>query len=114
MTKHLLKAADVVMVNLGQIQEVVGHEQALHRPCIVIKPFNNLQLVLVLPVTSKGSAHFTVVKIEKSDGGLAHDSYALCHQLRTISSDRITKSIGTLSPLTFNKIRGVLRDLLDL
>lgn len=103
------------MADLGEIESVVGHEQAFHRPCIVVQSFNSLQLALVIPITSSTKlTHYSIIKIAKGEGGLTTESYALCHQMRTISLQRITSTRGTLPDRTFNKIRGVLRDIMEL
>jgi len=90
--KQLYTKGDVVDVDLGKPpKEIKGHEQAFSRPCVVIKSFPNLELAIIIPCTTtepKFSLH-TVVKILQGTGGLTLDSYALCHQIRTISIDRI-------------------------
>ena len=108
------KKGDIVWVDLGPISNSVGHEQALKRPCIVIKDFPSLGMSTVLPLTSKAKAFYSVVKIEKSDTGMTSDSYALCHQLRAISHSRIKNKQAALSSRAFNKIRSVLMDILEL
>ncbi|HNI43104.1 MAG TPA: type II toxin-antitoxin system PemK/MazF family toxin, partial [Chitinophagales bacterium] len=83
---------DVINVDLGSPPaEIKGHEQAYIRPCIVITAFEQLGLVIVIPLTSSKPKFnlYTVVKILQNEGGLRSDSYALCHQIRTISFDRI-------------------------
>ncbi len=108
------KKGDIVWVNLGDLQELSGHEQAFIRPCIIIKDFPTLGLAAVLPLTSKAKSYYSVVKIDKADTGMAQDSFALCHQLRAISHKRIQKRQGVLSARAFNKIRSVLLDMLEL
>jgi len=103
------------MVNLGEVSEVRGHEQAKHRPCVVIKSFPNLKLAIVLPVTSSTKLSFyTIVSLLQGAGGLTTDSYALCHQIRSISFERITSSLGRLERHDFLKIQVVLTDTLEL
>ena len=90
--KQSYTKGEIINVNLGiPPKEIKGHEQGMERPCIVIKSFNNLELVVVVPLTSKEPKYslFTIVKIPKGTAGLTADSYALCHQIRTISFDRI-------------------------
>jgi mRNA interferase MazF len=108
---------DVIHVNLGSPpKEVIGHEQGLIRPCIVIKSFTSLKLVIVIPLTSKEPKYslFTIVKIPKDGLILKLDSYALCHQIRTISFDRIVTPLGKLERMDVLKIQAVLTDMLDL
>jgi mRNA interferase MazF len=115
--KQRYTKGDIINVNLGvPPQEIKGHEQAKQRPCIVVKAFNNLELVVVVPLTTKDPKYsiFTIVKILKSKAGLRADSYALCHQIRTISFDRIVDKLSKLDPQDMLKINAVLIDTLDL
>jgi mRNA interferase MazF len=108
---------EVVDVDLGQPpKEIKGHEQGFVRPCVIIKAFNHLHLSIVIPLTSKipTYANYTVVKILKGNAGLTKDSYALCHQIRTISFDRIVKKRAKLDQKDILKINAVLIDTLEL
>jgi mRNA interferase MazF len=110
---------DVVMVGLGTIpNQIVGREQANKRPCIVIQTLDYSELAVIVPFSSKippQPQHFTTVKIQNdSSNGLNTESYALTHQIRTISFQRIEKQMGSLSNIDMNKIKTVLADFLDL
>ena len=108
---------EIVNVNLGSPpKEVNGHEQGLERPCIILKAFNNLELAIVIPLTSKEPKYslFTIVKILKGTAGLTTDSYALCHQIRKISFDRIIGRRSKLDPKDILKIHSVFLDTLEL
>ncbi len=98
--KNNYQCGDVVYVDLGTVlNEVLGHEQAGNRPCIIIKPLDELKLAIIVPCTSKAHklrGHYSVVEIEQDAGNLGETSYALCHQIRTISTDRIRNTIGHL------------------
>ncbi len=102
-------------VDLGELHEVRGHEQAKHRPCVVVKSFEHLKLVVILPVTSSTKLnYYTIVTLSKGSGRLAYESYVLCHQIRTVSFDRVTERIGKLDHRDFLKIKAVLSDTLEL
>ncbi len=108
---------EIIDVNLGSPPEQVkGHEQGKQRPCIVVKSFNNLELAVVVPLTSKKPKFsiYTIVEISKGTTRLTEDSYALCHQIRTISFDRIVKKRGILDEKDILKIHSVLIDMLEL
>ena len=108
---------EIINVNLGSPpKEIKGHEQGLERPCVVIKSFNNLGLAVVIPLTTKEAKYslFTIVKILKGTAGLTTDSYALCHQIRTISFDRIISKRSKLDYKDILKIQSVLIDTLEL
>ncbi|WP_250630049.1 type II toxin-antitoxin system PemK/MazF family toxin [Rhodoflexus caldus] len=109
--------SDILLVNFGQPPtEIKGHEQGYERPCIVIKSLNHLQLAIVVPLTTKEPAYlgYSTVKIAKGTSVLHQDSYVLCHQIKTISFQRITKKLGSIERKTQLKIEAVLIDLLEL
>jgi mRNA interferase MazF len=113
---HLAKG-EIIDVNLGQPpREIKGHEQGFVRPCVVVKAFSNLGLAIVIPITSKQPKYsiFTIVKLPKGSGGLTSDSYVLCHQIRTISLDRIIKKRAKLDAKDILKIQSVLIDTLEI
>ena len=86
------------------------------KPCLIIKTLDFAQLAVVIPFTSKAppSSIYSIVAFQKGKGGLLSDSFALCHQIRTISYERITKSYGVLTERDFNKVLTVLSDFLEL
>ena len=87
---------EIFFIDLGSPSiETQGHEQAKPRPCIVLKDFPLLKLAIVIPLTSvrKNDYYFSIVKIEKGIGNLKQDSFALCHQLRSISHQRFLKNL---------------------
>jgi mRNA interferase MazF len=111
-----LAKGEIIDVNLGQPpMEVKGHEQGFERPCVVIKAFSNLGLAIVIPLTRKQPKYsiFTIVKLLKGTGGLTSDSYALCHQIRTVSFDRVIKKRAKLDSKQILKIHAVLIDTLE-
>ncbi len=115
--KQNFTKGDIVNVNLGSPpKEIKGHEQGFERPCVVIRSFNNLDLAIVVPLTSKEAKYslFTIVKILKGTAGLTADSYVLCHQIRTISFDRIVSKRARLDNKDILKIHSVLIDTLEL
>jgi mRNA interferase MazF len=108
---------EIINVDLGNPpKEIKGHEQGFIRPCIVIKSFPQLELAIVTPCTSKEPKynHYTIVKLAKGSGGLTTDSYALCHQIRTVSFDRIKSKLSKLDKKDILKIQTVLLDTLDI
>lgn len=109
-----LVKGDVVYFDLGTPpNEIKGHEQGFKRPCIVVKPLNRLGLAIVIPLTSKTPKNplFTIVKISKGEGGLTSNSFALCHQIRTLSLDRLVSIKGRLDSTNILKIDSTLIDL---
>ena len=100
------------------LDPVIGHEQAKTRPCLVISEntFNQgpFGIVTIVPITSKYKTILWYVKI-KPVGILKYDSYALCHQLRTVSINRfLGKSFGQVNQETLNAVLERLRILLGI
>ena len=115
--KQNFSKGEIVNVNLGTPpKEIKGHEQGFERPCVIIKSFNNLDLAVVVPLTTKEAKYslFTIVKILKGTAGLTADSFALCHQIRTVSFDRIVSKGARLDSKDILKIHSVLIDTLEL
>ena len=51
--KQNFTKGEVINVNLGSPpKEIKGHEQGFERPCVIIKSFNNLDLAVVVPLTT--------------------------------------------------------------
>ena len=107
-------------MNLGSVArgEVKGHEQGNKRPCVVIKEFSKLGLLIVVPFTTtqlKSNYPSYITKILPTENnGLTEDSNALCHQIRTISVERVEQKSGVLDDLDFQKIQATLLDTLAL
>jgi mRNA interferase MazF len=109
----------IVFVGLGTIpNQIVGREQANKRPCVVLQTLDYSELAVIVPISSQvppAQQHHSTVKImPNSTNGLSKESYALCHQIRTVSFKRIDKTLGELSDMDFNKIKIVLADFLEL
>ncbi len=103
------KPGDVVVVDLG---ETVGHEQKGKRPAIVASHIL-FRVVIIIPLTTTERDWWTVVKVEKGERGLNEDSFALCHQLRAISTERIKDKLGSVKWNTLGKIKTVLANIFE-
>lgn len=109
--------ADVVMANLGSPpDEVKGHEQGFSRPVVIIQVFEYSDLVVIVPFSSRYQTDrlFPVVRISAGSGGLTQDSWAMCQQVRSISTVRLGRKLGSLADPQFEAIALVLADFLDL
>ena len=102
----MIERGDVVAVSLDP---VVGSEVGKTRPAIVLQ--NDLAnrssaTVTVVPVSSKlGRVYPFQVRIPAGEGGLPHDSKALCEQIRTVSRERIGRRTGRLPAARLDEIR---------
>lgn len=115
-----IERQNIVMVDLGAIphpthNENLGHEQAGIRPCLILKSIDVSELVVIVPLTTTNRSYlYSVVEIPQGTANLPELSFALCHQIRTVSHDRIQKFVGVLPDEYFDKILEVLTDFLEL
>ena len=90
------------------LEPVRGHEQGKKRPCLVVSDnaFNAIPhgLVWVVPVSSSPRRHNLTVEVTPPEGGMKVTSAVLCHQLRTVSVERMDKCAGTVSPATMREV----------
>lgn len=88
---------------LADLNPVLGSEQKGKRPVLVVsdEAFNRVMpVVTILPITTlkKGRRIYpNEVLLLRGAGGLSADSLVLAHQIRTISKQRLGKSVGFVS-----------------
>jgi mRNA interferase MazF len=102
----------------ANLNPTIGHEQAKTRPVLVLSvdSFNTCgaQLITILPVTSKPRALRTRVDISPPEGGCTEPSQVIGEQVRTISIERLSKRLGSVSIETMARVSGIVRMLLGL
>lgn len=72
---------------------------------------------MIVPVTTsrrQAERSWTVVPLERGEAGLAHPSYAICHQITTLDRGKFVERIGVLSPTSVDRIDEGLLVALDL
>lgn len=88
------------------------------RPTLIISSdiFNHGPggLVTVVPITTRSRPLHSYLPITPPDGGLTQQSFIICHQARTIATERLGKRLGILSPQLLAQVGRRLRILLDL
>jgi mRNA interferase MazF len=97
----------------ADLEPVKGHEQGGRRPCLVVSvdEFNQLPhgLVWTVPITSNVRfRHAFAVAVQAPDGGLKVESLILCHQVRTLSTERLAKRAGVLPGELFAEVKNRL------
>lgn len=106
---------DVWRANLNP---TVGHEQGGTRPVLIITvdTFNQgpAGVVMVIPISTKDKKVRSQVLIDPPEGGLTERSFAKCEALRSISTERLTRHMGTVSDRTVREVEMRLRFLLGL
>jgi mRNA interferase MazF len=103
---------------LTRLDPVAGHEQQGTRPSLVVSAdlYNRgpQELVAVLPITTKGKHTRWRVTIEPPEGGLVRTSWVLTDQVRTISTTRLVRCMGTVNASTLGQVDDRLLIFLDL
>ncbi len=110
-----IKRGQVWLVNLNPVR---GREQAGTRPCLIISVdrFNQsaAALVICLPITSVDKKIPFHVSIDPPEGGLTVKSFIKSEDVRSLSSERLIKCLGTVSADTLNQVEARLRLLMGL
>ncbi|MCB1189633.1 MAG: type II toxin-antitoxin system PemK/MazF family toxin [Leptospiraceae bacterium] len=112
-----MKEGDIILVDLGEIgKEVKGHELGKTRPCVIVKLLNQIQMAVVVPLSHGKPANlFTIVEIEQNFESTSNKpSYALCHQIRSISFNRVLKKLDTLNEKNYNSILLTILDFFQI
>jgi mRNA interferase MazF len=94
---------------LADLNPTRGSEQAGTRPVIVfqhdlISRFTTTILAIPLTTNLRRASLPSCAQIAQGEGGLAHESVALCHQLRVLDKTRLQRKLGTVSPETLSAI----------
>jgi mRNA interferase MazF len=104
----------------ADMEPVVGHEQGGFRPVLVnsVDPFNSSKadLLIALTLTTQNvdlpiRSH---VVLQPPDGGTTRASAIKPEDVRSISTDRLTETWGSISSATMELIEDRLRILLAL
>lgn len=110
-----MKYGEVWMVDLDPIK---GREQAGKRPALIVSAdsFNTsgLELVIVCPITTKYKGFPTHVPVLQGNGGLAQDSYVKTEDIRSISTQRLERRLGTVDRQTMSKVASILHKILNI
>jgi mRNA interferase MazF len=101
---------DIYLCDFG---DPIGHEQGFQRPAVIVShdEMTRYGLPVVLPVTRTKRGYPTHVEI---DGVLPVTSYIQCEQIRTVSTDRMIRPLGSISDLTLMRVEQILRRILIL
>jgi mRNA-degrading endonuclease toxin of MazEF toxin-antitoxin module len=99
-----------------------GSEQTGRRPVILVSHdgFNRTpgwKSIIVVPISTSASQAKrgpTIVQIPGGIAGLTKTSVAVCHQVTTLDRAKLTKRIGTLSPVFLSEVEGGLKAAMDL
>ena len=73
-----------------------------------------LGLVIVVPLTSKTKGFPFHVEVRPPDGGTSVPSWIKCEDVRSISTERLIRRLGSISPSVQSQVAQHLRMLLQL
>ncbi len=100
------------------LDPTLGHEQAGRRPGLVISvdAFNQsaAELAVVLPLTSRDKGIRSHVPVAAGEAGLKVLSFAKCEDVRSLSTRRLARRLGSVSEATLRAAEQRLRILLGL
>ena len=106
---------EVWMVDLNPIG---GHEQGGRRLGLVISvdPFNqgSAGIVVMIHITPAARGIPFHVEVDPPEGGVRKRSFIKCEDLRSVSTERLWRRVGKVSPKTLMEVEDRLRILLNL
>lgn len=109
------RRGDVWAVDFG---DPIGHEQGFRRPSIVISSDEwnrHAATCIVVPLTRTLSRLPTRSEIEPTPAnGLSDISYARAEDVRSVSSDRLVRRLGSVNVMDLHAIGGTLRRIMEL
>jgi len=99
-------------------EPIRGREQAKARPFLVVSVDSMNQspiaLALAVPLTTVDRRSPLHVEIVPPEGGLGTRSFAMPEQLRVMSTERVSRKVGSVRPTTLREVlrrcRLLLRD----
>lgn len=96
----------------------VGREHARRRPVLVVSSDAAIEsvphVVTTIPLTSRERHWSTRVPVEGSKTGLDRPSWAICEQVRTVSTERLGEMIGRADLGTMERVGRIVKYLLAL
>jgi mRNA interferase MazF len=114
-----MKKGDIYWCSFDPPHQVIGHEQAGIRPCMIVSDelFNTSAagLVTVLPMTTLVKKYPNRIDVGATEtNGLPQDSQVLVDQIRTVCTSRLSDFIGPVEKAILTDVDEKLRFLLDL
>jgi len=105
-----VRRGEIWLANLNPIR---GSEQAGTRPVLIfqndkINKFTATFLSIPLTTNLRRAALPSCLAIPQGEGGLTHDSVALCHQLRVLDRARLLKKLGDVKDETLTAVESIV------
>lgn len=90
------------------LEPVVGHEQGGRRPFLLISVNqmnrSRAQMTIGVPLTTRDRGSELHVRLDPPEGGLERTSFAMPEKVRSISTDRLQRKLGYVSPDTVETV----------
>jgi mRNA interferase MazF len=104
---------------LAELEATRGREQAGERPVLVVSadPINQsaADLVVAVPFTTRRRGIPTHVEVHPPAGGLREISFAMCEQVRSLSTERLgSRAFGSVPAAVLSSVQDRLRLVLGL
>jgi mRNA interferase MazF len=109
--KYLFKEGDIWWCSLGlNIKtESCGKGETFRRPILILKKLSQFSVIgIPLSTQFKQGSWFCEIKL------LGQNQYAMLNQIRNLNISRFQRRLSTLDNLQFNKVKILLRILLNL
>ena len=94
-------------LNIGV--EIDGKNDNFERPMLIVKKFNS-DMVWVVPLTKKERTNPYYLKLRNS----SVESSLILSQMKTISTKRLLRKVGTISEIEFNQVITKLQSILKI
>ena len=96
------------------LSPVKGHEQGGTRPALIVS-HDELNrgpagIVIVLPITGTDRRIPLHVRVNPPEGGLSKVSFIKCEDVRSVSTERLRKRCGAVTPQTLALVEDALRE----
>ena len=103
---------------LTDFGEPVGHGQGYRRPAVIVSDDrlnrSRAGLAVVVPVTTSRRGLPSHVEIDPGASGLSHTSYAKTEDVKSVSTGRLGRHLGTAPPDVMTRVERALRHILGL
>jgi mRNA interferase MazF len=105
-----VRRGDIYLCDFGN---PIGHEQGFQRPALIVShdEMARYGLPVALSLTRTKRGYQTHVELGEV---LPVSSYIQCEQIRTVSSERVIRHLGSINDLTLGRVEQVLRRILML
>lgn len=100
------------------LNPVKGHEQAGRRPGLILSvdTFNHgpAGMAILIPITKTDRKIPFHVPVCPPEGGLTCKSFIKCEDIRSVSTERLSGRLGSISSAALKEVEDRIRILLDL